>query len=188
MKNQIALAISASVLLLTPPISHAADFGVCNYGQETLSSVTCFGPATLNGTTVTGNVFVAGPLTATHAKLGSLHVAGIATLQNSHVKGTTEVEGPLTSTQSQFDDTLFVASNKMVLTASKINGAVTMKSTSETANLYLTCETVINNSVTFEGMPGIIKAQSGSRVTGDIVNGQLDDSQNKTKCNTGDHS
>ncbi|MFN7096837.1 MAG: hypothetical protein ACK4PR_04700, partial [Gammaproteobacteria bacterium] len=85
-----------------------AGYGVCNYGSGTVSSITCYGPANLNGTTVTGQVFVRGPLMAVNSTIKSMYVDGPVQLIKSTVNDTTEIKGPLVAVYSNFKNSIIV--------------------------------------------------------------------------------
>jgi hypothetical protein len=150
-----------------------ANFGPCNYGKETVSSIRCFGPLDLNGTTVTGNVFVTGPIKATSSSIGSLRVMGPAKLNQTTISGDTKIYGPLEITDSTLKGSVFAASNEVVLTSSTVSGAVTIKSTNATPYLKLLSGSAVKNSVIFQGMGGIINEQGGSSVSGQVTNGSI---------------
>lgn len=150
-----------------------ADFGQCVYGNETIPNVVCFGSATLNGTTVTGSVLVTGPLQSSNANMGSLYVAGTATLNNSHVNGDTNIAGPLITTNTKLNGNLFVAANQTTLNSTTVNGSTMIKSSLQSPTLNLNSNSQINNSLTFQGLPGLVVEQGGSSVNGKIINGKV---------------
>lgn len=149
-----------------------ADSGLCNYQNQTLSSVSCDGKAMLNGTTVTGLVQVAGKLVAVNSTIGSLHVDGPVKLINSTVKGPTEINGLLVAVNSSFNQAITIATDKLVLKRTKVLGPITVKSSSAPATVFLLCGSKINSSLSFIGKPGTVTIQDSSTLSTQPTNGQ----------------
>ena len=160
--------LTGSAFFIFNSAAHA-DYGVCQYGSETLSSISCYGTASLNGTTVTGQSFTAGPFTAQNATLNSVDVRGIAKLYSSSVSGGVTILGPLYATDSKFSGSLYVASNKVDFEGVTLNNSLHIKSTTESPTLTISKGSKLQ-SVTFEGEAGVVVVEDNSSV-GDIING-----------------
>lgn len=189
-KNVLRSVFFSAVVLMFFGNNAWAGYGTCNYGNETVSSVTCYGTATLNGTKVQGKVFVAGELKATNATIGSLEVKGLTTLQGTTVQGTTNVIGNLESTNSNYTGATIVTgkvlaisskfyvstsfiSDETKLQSSYVSGPVTMKDDNTTPYLYLTSETKIDGSITFQDRAGVVVLRDNSVINGQVINGQI---------------
>lgn len=224
MKNkEIAKSLIIAAIAALASTAVSAETGGCNYGRETIQSLTCYGPANLNGTTVTGKALVFGPFSATQATIGSLQAMGPTTLTSSSVQGGVVVEGPfnatdsklgkleimgpstfnsstvhgtmdvrgpstfnsstvsgdvdirgpVTANKSKFAASLRIFSNKTIFHFTTVDGSLSIKSSSETPVLFLQNRSAIAGSVTFEGLPGTVKIDAYSKVTGQVLNGQL---------------
>ena len=161
MKKQIIRSMVLSIMGVAAAQTGLASEICRYYGNETISSIDCVGLATLNGTTVLGNVHVIGSLKANSAKMDSLTLTGTADLsQRSEVRSYADVIGALSLTQSI------------------IGGPVTIYSNTPTPYLYLFSSSHINNSVTFSGVSGVVKEEGGSTVSGQINNGKADTGSN----------
>ncbi len=170
-KNLIKV-ILPSVIIGVPLAIHAQVVaGNCQYGQQTVDNVTCFGPADLEGTTVTGTVKVFGPLTMNSATVNDVTVMGEMTVNSSTIKGSTSVFGPIFSTNSNFSKDVFSATNYMELISSKISGNIIEKSSSEAAVLKMTSKSTITGNVDFSDRVGVVELDSSSQVNGSVING-----------------
>ena len=148
MKNLIKTLVPALVIL--PVVAHAqVGAGLCNYGNETVANVVCFGPADLEGTRVTGSVMVTGPLTINNASVNNVTVMGLMKSNGTQFKGQTKVYGPVTDSGSNFEQGLFSATNLLTLAGSKVSGNVTEKSSSEGAVLKMTNGAFVSGNVDF---------------------------------------
>lgn len=147
------------------------EFGMCSYGSETVDNITCFGPANLNGTNVTGSIHVYGPLTLTGATVNTVDVKGEMTSVSSTIKGNTSVFGPIFATNTSFANNVFSATNNLELNNSKVSGDITEKSSSETGIIKMTNGSVISGSVDFSAKSGVVKIDNTSSIGGSVVNG-----------------
>lgn len=168
------------IVLITIVIAGLANayaytgFDVCNFGNEKVTSVICYGPAVLKDTTVTGDVKVAGPLKASNISAGTMHIAGSATVQGSKILGSADVAGKLYAEKVTFEKGLNVSANAITLRSSIVKGPVVVSSQATKPYLKMECGSVVTGSVTFEGMEGIIQVTDDSMVQGKIINGTLE--------------
>lgn len=158
----VALPIVASA---QPTVSN------CQYGNQTVSSVLCFGAADLEGTNVTGDVTVFGPLTMHGATVNKVTVMGELKSSDSTAKGPVSVYGPIFANTSTFDKDVFSATNYMQMQASKINGNVTIKSSSQQGVLDMSNGSLVTGNVDFSAQSGVVKLDGSSHVDGNIING-----------------
>lgn len=89
--------------------------GYQRYGKETLNSIQGNGMVILEGTNVTGLVQVNGSLKAEESTINSLQVNGQTDLHNCVITNTTIINGSLNADNTKFQNSLSVASQKIVL-------------------------------------------------------------------------
>ncbi|MFA6409276.1 MAG: hypothetical protein WCW01_03780 [Gammaproteobacteria bacterium] len=164
MKNKkFVKALMAVVIAMLGSTTAYAEVGECLHGQETLPSLICYGPATLNGTTVTGKVLVFGPLKATDSQIESLQVTGPTTLISSTVQNGVVVEGPFNVIGSKLANlevlgpVTFSSSN--VRGNVDIQGPISANKTKFTSSLRISSDKVTFISTTVDGSV-IIKSRS----------------------------
>lgn len=170
MKSLVNLVIA---LLMTQAAYAYEGFGICNHGKETLDNVICYGPTVLKETTVTGDVKVAGPLTAINVTAGSLTINGTCDLQNTKVKGAVEVIGNLNATGVEFQQSVTVQADDIYMSHTRIAGSMTVSALSKNPTITMECGTVIKGSLTFQGKAGVIQITDDSIVVGKITNGSM---------------
>jgi hypothetical protein len=171
------------MLMFMPFCSYAENnYGVCHYKGRNMANINCYGTAQISESNVRGETNVAGTLQAIESNLTDVKVTGAAKLINSVVKGTLNVAGPLSATRSRLNGQIFVAADKIVLDATKVDGPVTIQSKINKPYLDLTCASVIRKSVIFEGAPGVVRKSAGSQVLGKIVNGTIINLDSNAKC------
>jgi hypothetical protein len=90
----------AAFLVIVSSAQAQTTFGVCGYGKKTVDYANCAGPASLQETTVTGDVHIAGPIKAFQSTIGSMDIAGMAELDASTVQGKASVAGMLKAHKS----------------------------------------------------------------------------------------
>lgn len=148
-------------------------FDICNFGVETVSSVVCYGPAVLKGTTVSGDLKVTGPFTAEKITVSALNITGAADIIDSKVSDTVEVTGSLSAKGVEFAKGLTLTSDYIMLHKVKIRGSVTVNSSSNTPYMTMECGTTIRGDVTFTGKAGVIQITDDSVVQGKVNNGAM---------------
>lgn len=89
--------------------------GYQKYGKESLDSIQGNGTVILEGTKVSGLVQVNGSLKAEESAINCLQVNGQTELRNCVITSTTIVNGSLNADNTKFQNTLSVASQKIVL-------------------------------------------------------------------------
>jgi predicted thioesterase len=156
MKKLLSTLIPAVMIAVPLMASAQVESGYCNFGKQTVGSQVCFGHATLNGTTVTGNLVVMGVLT---------------TKNGAHVEGKTSVFGPLFASNTQFDQQVFVATNTLTLNNSHINGNLTEKSSSQKGVINMSSGSTVSGNVDFSAQKGVVNLSGGSSIAGTVING-----------------
>ena len=169
--RQVGILIAA----LTLHAAHAyVGFGVCNFGDQTVDSVVCYGPAVLKKTTITGDLKVAGALDAQHITVQGMDVAGAAKISDSDVAGPVSIAGNLTSTQVNFQKDLDVSGDNISLSHTNIKGSMTVHSKDNSPYVVMQCGTVIRGTVVFADKAGVIQITGDSIVVGKIKNGSME--------------
>lgn len=162
-------------LLLWMSGSHAqSGFGICSYHDQTVPSVTCYGPAWLTKTTVTGETKVAGPLKASQSSLSTMQVKGVVQLQDTTIKHDASIMGYLTSQNSHFEHGLSIATDKVSLSSSTVTGMLEINSTSKQPVVELYCHSTIAGSVSFGEQAGVVQMTSDSLINGKVNNGTIE--------------
>jgi hypothetical protein len=149
-------------------------FGVCNYGNQTVTSIVCYGPTVLKQTTVNGDIKVTGDLKAENISVRDIVVQGAADISNSEVSGSVNVTGSFTANQVQFQKGVAIQSDSAILSHSKVNGLMTMTSDQSTPYLQVQCGSVVTGSVLFDGKAGVVQITGDSLVQGKVVNGSME--------------
>jgi len=173
--NRFMYALLCCLLGLMNGYAYAyTGFDICNYGNEKVAVVICYGPAVLKDTTVEGDLKVAGPLKASNISAGAMHVAGSANMLGSKVTGPAEVSGPLYAEKVTFEKDLNVSANTVTLHATMVKGSMVISSQATKPYLKMECGSVISGTVTFDGMEGIVQVTDDSMVQGKIINGTME--------------
>jgi len=182
MKNKkFVKALMVVVIAMFGSTAAHAEVGECLHGQEILPSLICYGPATLNGTTVTGKVLVFGPLKATDSQIGSLQVTGPTTLVSSTVQNMAIVEGPLNVVNSKL--AVLEVLGPVIFSASSVRGNVDIRGpvsstkTKFASSLRIASDkitlisTTIDASVTIKGSAEspVLSLQNRSTVAGSVT-------------------
>lgn len=170
MKMSILSMLVSSLMISTA--NAYTGFGICNFGDETVSAVICEGPSVLKGTTVLGDLRVTGPLTAEKVSAQSLTITGSVDVQNSKVTGNVNVTGNFRANGVEFRKGLNLTSDSVLLHKVKVKGSVAIHSSSNTPYLTMEC-TSIRGDVTFTGKAGILKITDDSVVQGKVINGSM---------------
>lgn len=151
-----------------------SSFGMCNFGKQTVSEVVCDGPALLKGTTVSGDVKVAGAMRASNVTMRALKIAGSTELDNATVNGTVDVTGKFQANGVDFKQALNLTTDQVLLDNSTVQGSVTITSSSTKPYLKLQCNSTVTGSVTFNGMAGVAQVTEDSIIQGKIINGTME--------------
>ena len=83
--------------------AQTSSYGSCNYSKQTVADITCYGPATIDGTTVTGTIKVFGSLKMNNTTANDVTVNGPLTMNHANVNNIT-IKGPLTMTYASAND------------------------------------------------------------------------------------
>ena len=111
----LLLTISESRQIYGAGNMNTANYGNQNYGKETIDSLQANGSVTLEGTKVLGLIQVNGSLNAEESAINSLQVNGQVGLRNCVIANTASINGSLNADNTQFQNDLSVASQKIVL-------------------------------------------------------------------------
>ena len=176
--------IGPATLTNTTSTGTVSVAGPIKADQASMGPLRAVGMAELTNSIVKGNADIAGPVKADAVTIdGSLNITGVADLHDTNVKKNTTVVGFLTADSSKFNGNLLVNSDHAVLKSSLVKGSATMKSDNKKPTFELTCGSKVSGSITFEGMPGIVKQDSGSViVSGKVVNGTVEMVTTKVDC------
>lgn len=162
---------AASAMLLASAAHAYTGFGMCNFGKENMSHVVCYGPAVLKGTNVSGDMKVAGPLSADSISAGTITIAGTVKMLNSKVIGEANIVGTLDANNVEFMKNVNITSNSITLSHSKLDGTIKVTEHQSRPQLLIECGTIITGSVIFTDKAGIVQMTDDSSVQGKIVNG-----------------
>lgn len=161
----------ALILLVTPLLAQATTvYGPCAFGSVVLTNLTCYGPATLNGTVIRNALTVDGPLDAENVSFKTMNVKGVAHINDSRVSGNVTIYGPLFSNNSRFSGDVYSYTNFMQLVHTLIDGNLTIRSTWQTPTLQMFDASYVKKNVTFSGSTGAIVFNNGSGIKGKVVN------------------
>lgn len=166
-----------SLILYVALISlvHAyVGFDVCNYGEEKLDSVLCYGPSVFAGTVINGHVKVAGSLNAKHVKLGTVNIIGTVEINDAVINGDTEITGSLNANKTSFDKNIKLTATYAQFKASTVKGAIIMYSGKNKPIITVVCGTKILGSVTFANESGVVRMSPDSIIEGKLVNGTIE--------------
>lgn len=171
MEKNVNILIVLFVLIFSSTLNAQTIYGVCTYSNTTLKNLTCFGPATLVGTKVTGKLSVYGPLTLDDAYVNKVTVKGMIRSKNSKIHGVTSVYGPIFADKTKFFSDVFSATTVLQLVKSTVKGKLTIESKDKHPILYMACNSVIKKGVVFSNLSGLIKISNNSNIRGKIDNG-----------------
>lgn len=173
------------------------------YGPSSLSNtsyhnLTGNGPLKLTHITVEHNLEVNGPLTGSKiqtaflkvngpVKVLSLNVEkavirGAANLKDANVKNGFTIYGFLSAQGSAFKKPIHAFSSEIRLKDSQVQSIVLEKdnaSSNESPRIHLLGTTHVFGDIEFKGKKGIVEAGPNAKVNGKIINGILQDTENK---------
>ena len=166
--------LKISMVLTLFLLSHNvfAQNGLCAFDNVTLDSLSCYGKALLNGTSVKGETVVDGYLSAQRVTISTLNVRGVAEISSSTVSGKVEIYGPLFMRNVLILGHIFVASPLVKIEKSRINSTMRIQSNKETPKVTVLHNTKIKEII-FEGKPGIVIIDDTCAVY-NIVNGTVE--------------
>jgi hypothetical protein len=149
--------VAFTVTIALTAQAQTSSYGSCNYSKQTVADITCYGPATIDGTTVTGTINVFGPLTMKNVTANDVIVKGPLTMNQATVNNVT-VQGTLTMINASANDV--TVQGPLNSTSSTVKGQVSAEGPVEAT--YSTFEQSIfsaSNSVTL----------SSSQVIGNVT-------------------
>lgn len=168
-----SLLLCLSLLSVTAAFAYQ-EFGVCNYGKQTLDTVVCYGPTVMKSTTVTGDIKVTGSLQASDVNAINLLIQGATDLKNSIVRGSSVITGSFHADHVEFKRGISVTGNDLVLSSTKVNGMVTVTSPDKSPYVQVQCGSTITGSILFDGKAGTVQITGDSLVQGKVLNGALE--------------
>jgi hypothetical protein len=149
-------------IFLTVSAQAETVYGRCDYDNATLTNLTCYGPAILKHSHVSGVVSVKGPLILINSNVGEVSVKGPLESHGSTINGKTRVYGPINAEKTTFNGDVFSSTSKFSLVNSTLNGTLTIESDNP-STLQLTAS-VITGKVIFSHAIGVIKQDSLSKI------------------------
>lgn len=167
------LTASLGLLIATSTMASCNHrYGVMKCGAEVVQSIQSNGYTKLKGTTVKGDTYVNGSLSAANAFLNKVFINGSAMLSNTNIDGEVEVNGTLTTKKSTFSKDIILASNECTFSKTiikNINVKATLPSSKQ--KIYLKNKTTAV-SIKFESGDGVVYISGGSTVKR-VVGGKL---------------
>lgn len=159
---------------------------ITNCSVGVLEELHVAGKADLEGTTVIGHTHVSGMLYADHARLTTLHVAGLATIEKSQISQNSKFSGLLHACQSSFKGDLTIASDRVHL--SKVDAMdIAIHPGGAQQIMCVGNESLIRGDVNFVSGHGLIAMDSGSKILGKVIGGEINNRYFKLYCE-GDES
>ena len=173
------------------------------YGPSSLSNasyhnLTGNGPLKLTHITVEHNLEVNGPLTGSQIQTAFLKVngpvkvlnlnvekaviRGAANLKEAHVKNGVTIYGFLSAQESTFKKPIHAFSSEIRLKDSQVQAIVLEKDSSfpdESPKIHLLGTTQVFGDIEFKGKKGIVEAGPGVKIDGKVINGILQNTENK---------
>ncbi len=168
------IGILLTALFATATAQAYVGFGVCNFGDQKVDSVVCYGPAVLKQTSIAGDLKVAGTLDAQRITAQAMNVEGAAKISDSDIAGPASVNGNLTATQVNFQKDVNVTGTNIFFSRTSIKGTVTVNSTSSAPYVVMQCGTIVRGTVIFAGKAGVVQITGDSIVAGKIKNGSME--------------
>ena len=154
--------------------AHAyTGYNICNYGKQTVATVSCDGPTVLIDTTVMGDVTVLGTFKATNVSMGLLNITGDTDLDSCKITGAANVIGSLNATKTTFRKGLVATTDHILLHHTTVRGTLIINSPNTNPTLTMECGSSVSGTVTFVGKAGIIHITDDSIVQGKITNGSM---------------
>ena len=167
------LTVSLGLLIATSSMASCNHrYGVMKCGSEVVQSIQSNGYTELNGTTVKGDTYVNGSLSAANAFLNKVLINGSAIFSDTNIDGKVEINGTLTAKKSTFSKDIILASNESTFSKSIIKN-IDVKASLPPGNqkIYLKNKTTAA-SIKFESGNGIVYISGGSTINS-VVGGRL---------------
>lgn len=125
---------------------------------------------------------VNGPVKVLSLNVGKAVIRGVANLKEAHVKNGLTIYGFLSAQGSTFKKPIHVFSSEIRLKDSQIQAIVLEKdnsSSNESPKIHLLGATQVFGDIEFKGKKGIVEAGPNAKVDGKIINGTLQNTDNK---------
>src|SRR3990167_4523126 len=155
--------------------AHNHSSGSTQYGKEVIETIDASGLLKLDGTSITNHLQMKGSIIAKNAQIGSFHVMGEANLKDTLIKSASTMMCYLQASQTTFQGPLTILSQKVVLTASKVDRITFQKDLSYKGKqiLELRQGTIVNGPVHFESGKGEVWIYPSSQILGDVTGGTI---------------
>lgn len=166
-------------------------FGPTYLENKTLNNISIAGPAIFEGVTLTGNATLMGPVKMRDSKMNDLQVTGPFNASKVVVKkltvngpvrfervtvdGLATINGPLTAEESNFKNTLSIATDKMSLDhcmAENIEVRKNSKWFEKPQRVFLTNKTVVKGDIVFEAGNGVVVISKEATHKGKVIGGK----------------
>ena len=164
-------------------------YGITNLGEETISSITIHGPATMNGTKILELVEVNGTLNANKANINKLTlngnfegldihlkegmINGTVSLRKSKVSGIITVYGLLTASECEFSNAIMIDSTEIHFSKSTLQDINVLNSATNPTvqKIYLKENTILKGKISFKSGKGEVIISGKSTITASQVIG-----------------
>ncbi|MBP6740716.1 MAG: hypothetical protein KA146_12040, partial [Leptospiraceae bacterium] len=164
-------------------------YGITNLGEETISSITIHGPATMNGTKILELVEVNGTLNANKANINKLTlngnfegldihlkegmINGTVSLRKSKVSGIITVYGLLTASECEFSNAIMIDSTEVHFSKSTLQDINVLNSATNPTvqKIYLKENTILKGKISFKSGKGEVIISGKSTITASQVIG-----------------
>lgn len=164
-------------------------YGSTNLGEETISSITIHGPATMNGTKILELVEVNGTLNANKANINKLTlngnfegldihlkegmINGTVSLRKSKVSGIITVYGLLTASECEFSNAIMIDSTEIHFSKSTLQDINVLNSATNPTvqKIYLKENTILKGKISFKSGKGEVIISGKSTITASQVIG-----------------
>lgn len=170
-----ALSMSKDIHGAESMDDNGQSYGNQKYGKKTVDSIQANGAVFLKETKVLGIVSVNGSLSAEESAINCLQVNGQAVLNNCLVEQSAVVNGSLDAQNTQFQNDLSIASQKIVLRMCSVN-SLTIREVSGYAGMQiidLRSGTTVTGSIVVESGKGQILVSSNSKISELQVSGAV---------------
>lgn len=168
-----------------------SSYGPRHYTSQTFENLKVYGPTHLEKIRVEGetliygpligkklitkNLNVQGPVILTELKSDSIEINGPVNLSKSVIKGELVINGPLTAYHADLGK-ISIATNTMKLVDTTAESVVVRKNSEESSKpqkIFLSGKTVIKKGIIFEKGEGLVVADKGVIIEGDVKGGKI---------------
>ncbi|MCB1192805.1 MAG: hypothetical protein H7A23_23455 [Leptospiraceae bacterium] len=165
------------------------SYGDTHFGKESFPSLTIYGNATLEGTTVNEKTAINGSVDANKATFNQITVNGnfqgteikikdgffngSVSFKNTKVSGNLKINGSLISYYSDFKGKIFIDSTEIVFSNSKINDIIIENASTNFTKqtVHLKDKTVVKGSIIFKSGKGEVFVSGDSKLKENQIKG-----------------